>query len=502
MTFPDPFQSLMNLGLFRSVEIISSFAPRPTTRNIITRAKALFELRKYADVLRALDLIDKTQRTEEEMNEILELRFSCCLANHNTAASMCSGLLPLLANRILTPKLHLLAAEAYILQDATHSPNHPAIPHLLEVLRLFPHAVELAEKLLMVGASIDSIDSIVSRMPTGAAKQFLQALQFSSRCDFERANSILGGLVHSVAPMPACVLNQICLNAFQANQMELFDSNAALIRYDDLEIIDLRAKRLKILKKQEKLSQLVLYGLNADEDNANAWLAFSHLLELNSDGQRALQATRKALLLDRNSRRGYMRHGELRMQRKDYRKASTAFVKAHQLSEGFDSYKAIVTCWSLLEDWPAAESYAARAAITYPPDGEHGANTLTVMGLAYRGRDPARAVRLLRKALDKGQKQREALEALVDLRLKANDMEGAQALLNEYREEGGDFYYFLKMGEIAGRNREFEKALEYATNANRLEPDDDTARELLNQLESMMRDNDSENEAEEETVSF
>jgi tetratricopeptide (TPR) repeat protein len=499
MNPPDQLHALMKLGLFRSVEIISSFSQRPSTRNIITRAKALIELRKFADAIRALESIEKNQRTEDEMNEILELRFTCCLANHTSAASMSSGLLPLLANRTLTPKLHILAAEAHILQDATHSPSHPAIPHLFEVLRLFPNAIELAEKLLVIGASIDSI---LSRMPASSVKLFLQSLQLSSRSDFERANAILNDLVHTVAPMPSCVLNRICLNAIQSKQFELFDSTAALIPYNDLEIVDLRAKRLKHLKKHDELNQLVLYALNTDEDNSNAWLAFSHLLELNNDTQRALQAARKAVLLDRNSRRGYLRHGELRMQRKDYRKASTAFIKAHQLHEGLDSYSAIISCMASLEDWPTAESYAARVAITYPLDGEHGAQTLTLMGLAYRGRDPVRAVKLLRKALEKGNKQRDALEALVDMRIKDNDLDGAQGLLTEYREEAGDFYYFLKMGDIARRNRDFESALEYAANAHRLDPDDEAARELLNQLESMIRDNESENEAEEETVSF
>jgi Tfp pilus assembly protein PilF len=78
------------------------------------------------------------------------------------------------------------------------------------------------------------------------------------------------------------------------------------------------------------------------------------------------------------------------------------------------------------------------------------------MGLAQRGRDLVRAVKLLRKALEKGHKQKEALKALVEMKMKDNDLEGAKALLTEYREEGGDFYYFLKMGEIAGINKDFE----------------------------------------------
>jgi hypothetical protein len=136
----------MKLGTFRSVEVIPPFFQRPSTRNIITRAKALVELRKFRDAIRALESIEKNRRTEEEMNEIPELRFTCCLANHASAGSMSGSLLPLLSNRALTPKLHILAAEAHILQVATHSPSHPAISRLFEVLRLFPNAIELAEK--------------------------------------------------------------------------------------------------------------------------------------------------------------------------------------------------------------------------------------------------------------------------------------------------------------------------------------------------------------------
>jgi tetratricopeptide (TPR) repeat protein len=282
----------------------------------------------------------------------------------------------------------------------------------------------------------------------------------------------------------------------------LFDSTAALIPPDDLEIVDLRAARLKELKKSEELNQLALLALNSDETSANAWLAFSHLLEFNNDHQRALQTTRKALLLDRNSRRGFMRHGELRMQRNDHRKAVTAFVKAHQLQEGIDSFTAIVQCYSQLEDWQQAESYAARAVIAYPFDGEHGGFSLTLMGLALRGRDLNRAIRVLRKAIEKGGNSVEAIAALIEIRMKENDLDGAEAILREFQEQAGEFYFFLRMGEICGLRRDFQKALEFVSNAARLRPADENARSMLEQIESMIRDRDSDFEGEEEGISF
>ena len=71
MNPPDQLLPLMKLGLFKSVEILSSFAKTPSTRTLITRARALAELQKYNDALAVLDSISASQRTEEEMNELI-----------------------------------------------------------------------------------------------------------------------------------------------------------------------------------------------------------------------------------------------------------------------------------------------------------------------------------------------------------------------------------------------------------------------------------------------
>lgn len=498
MNPPDQFSPLMKLGLYRSVDILASFVPHPTTRVLITRAKALTDLRKYHSATKVLDTIDRNSRTEEEMNEILELRFTCYL-NMQNASSKCASLLPYLVNRVLTPKLHVLAAQAYIMQEESHSPNHPAIHHLMEVLKLYPMAIELVESLLFVGAPIQEVLALI---PQGFAKLYIQSLQYTANSEFKKAIECFSEGVSNIIPMPVCILNQICINAVHSNQMELFDSTAALIPDDELDIIDLRAARLKQLRKGDELNQLALFALNSDENNANAWLAFSHLLEFNGDHQRALQTTRKALLLDRASRRGFMRHGELRMQRNDTKKALTAFTKAHQIHEGIDSYTEIVKCYCLLEEWQMAEAFAAKALLVFPPDSEHGAYSLTLMGLALRTREPQKAVEFLKKALKKMPDHNEALNALIDMRIKEDDLDGAEAILREYREQSQDFFFWIKLGEIYGYKREFPKALEYVSTASRLDPGNERARDMLEQLETMIRENDSDFETEEDGLSF
>ncbi|OHT02496.1 TPR Domain containing protein [Tritrichomonas foetus] len=498
MNPPDQLTPLMKLGLFRSVDMLSSFVPHPSTRVLITRARALTELRKYHTAVKILDTIDRNARTEEEMNEIIELRFTCYL-NMSNAASKCAALLPHLVNRVLTPKLHVLAAKAYILQDASHSPNHPAIHHLMEVLKIYPMAIELVEDLLFVGAPINDIMALI---PPGMAKVYIQSLQYSANSEFKKAIECFTENLTNNISLPICVLNQICLNAWESNQMTLFDSTASLIPNDELDIVDLRAARFKTLRKIDELNQLVSYALNSDENNANAWLAFSHLLEFSGDHQRALQSTRKALLLDRNSRRGFMRHGELRIRRTDYKKALTAFTKAHQIHEGIDSFRELVLCHCQLEEFSTAESFAIKALHLYPYESEHGTVSLTLLGIALRNRDPQRAVEILKKALEKAPDYADALTALIDMKLKDEDFDGAERILREFREQQQDFYYFMKLGEIYGYKREFTKAIEYVNTASRIDPANERARELLDQLESMIRENDSDFETEEEGLSF
>lgn len=490
----DQLAPLMRLGLYRSVNLLVSFEPRPSTRILIIRARALTDLQKYHAAIKVLDSIDRNNRTEDEINEILELRFTCYF-NLPNAATKCQSLLPYIHNRILTPKLHVLAAKAYMLQEDFHSQNHPAIPHLLEVLKLYPMAIELIEDLLFVGAPIQEILALI---PPGYARAYVESLQHTAKSEFTKAIQILSTNPISTDPLPICFLNQICVNAWQSGQMEVFDQNSQLIPDDDLEIVDLRAARLKNKRRGEDLNQLVLFALNIDENNANCWLAFSHLLELNKDHQRALQTTRKALLLDRTSRRGLMRHGELRMQRNDTKKALTAFLKAHQIHPGLDSYSEIVKCNCILEDYQMAESFAAKALLAYPLESEHSAVSITLMGLALKMREPQRACELLQKALKIKPDYDEPLNALVDMKIKEDDLDGAEALLREYREQSHDFFFWLKLGEIYGYKRDFQKALEFVTTASRLEPENERAREMLGQLEEMIRENESDLDTEED----
>ncbi|OHT08902.1 TPR Domain containing protein [Tritrichomonas foetus] len=487
MNPPDQLAQLIGLGLYKSVNILSSFIEHPNARVLIQRARAYAELKNYNAAIKTLDSIERITRSEEEINEILELRLTCYL-NMNNSAAKCASLLPHLVNRILTPKLHILVARAYIIQDSSHSPNHPAVHHLMEVLKIYPLAIELVEDLLFVGAPIKDI---LSHIPQSCAKIYMQSLHHTYHSEFKQAIECFSENIINIIPTPTCVLNRICINAMLSGEMTLFDSTAAQLPLDDLEIIDLRASRLKQLKKTDELTNLVQIALNTDEFHANSWLAFSHLLEMNGDHQKALQATRKELLIDRFSRRGFMRHGDLRVQRNDTRKALTAYTKAHQLHEGVDSFSAIVQCCCMLEDWKTAEAFAAKALLAYPASSEHGADSIIMMGLAMRSRDPATAINLLKTALEKSPSNNTALNALIGIKVKEDDLEAAERFLREYREQNRDFYYYLKLGEIYSLKRDYQKALEFVATAARFDPTNERAKDMLEQLESLIRDNDS-----------
>lgn len=500
MSLPDQLAPLLKLGLYRSVDILASFVPRAPARVLIARARALTELHRYNEALKVIDTIDKDVRTEDEMNECIELRFICYLKTRN--ASKCSALLSALANRTLTPKLHIMAADAYIIQETTHNPaNHPAIPHLLEVLKLYPTAIELVEKMLSIGAPIDTI---LSHVPQTTTKLYLQSLQYTALAQFRDAIACLEPAwkkTDQLPPPPTSpyLLSQICINAWKAGDFSLFDQTAQLLPYDDLEIVDLRAARLKYLRKGDDLSKLVLSALNANEESANAWVAFSHFLDFTGEKLRAMQAARKGLSFDPTNRRALIRYGELRMQSNEIKKALALFHQAHKVQEGIDTYNLIVQCYCLLKDWEPAQSFAMRAEMRYPPETENGHVPLALLGLSLKTLNQAQSVTCLKQALTKQPDYIDALSTLIGFKLQENDFDGAERVLKEYRETNQDFYYWLKLAEIYGLKGDFQNALNFATKATTLDPYDETAKDMCDQLATHLQDDSSEFDGEEDS---
>ena len=232
--------ALMKLGMYRSVDTLTSLNPSATVPDLIERARCLVRQKRFNDALRVLDSIPEASRKEDETNAIIEMKFKCYFANQATCATKCAALLPLLEGRQLTPKIHIYMAEAYLLQDSTHYKNHPAIPHLVEVLAKYPYAVEIAEKLINIGGSVDEL---LAQMAPGPVRTYLEAMKLSAIGEFTQANELLNAILKQIEPHPVCVLNKICLNAWHAGQMDLFDNMARMIPMGDLAIVDIRADR-------------------------------------------------------------------------------------------------------------------------------------------------------------------------------------------------------------------------------------------------------------------
>lgn len=488
MSGREQLSQMIALGLNKSVELVVSMTPKPQTQQLLSRAFALINMKRYNEALKVTDTISLIQLPLEQANDLIEIRLTCYL-NTNNPTKCCSIIQSKdFSNRLLTPKLDLLVARAYMLNDTKPRRDHPAIIHLMRVLEKFPYAIELVDKLISIGAQVPDI---VTNLTNPNVRLYANALDKANNGDFRAAIDLLKQITVSI---PACVpaLVKICIYAVSCNDFDLFDSTASLLPPDELEIVDLRAARLKQLKQTKELQKLVCCALKADEKSANAWIAFSHLLELNCDNQRAIHAVKKALILDNNSRRGFMRHGELRLSQNDICKAQTSFTKAHLIHQGIDSFSALVHCHCCLKNWIEAEAIASAAIQKYPPDTEAGKQAITLYGLAKRGSDPKKAIEILKKSLEKQSDNIEALEALVDIYLKDNDFDTINALLEKYKTKSTLFYYNFKMAEVYSYKRDFTKAMDYVQQALQIQPDDERARELLEQLENVLRDNEDE----------
>ena len=487
---------MLELGLNKSVDMVVSLTQKPTDQQLISQAFALLHQNHYQQALKITDPIQILQLPRELANDLLEIRLTCYLKTNN--APQCCSIIQSkdFSNRILTPKLDLLVARAYMLNDTKPRHDHPAIIHLLRVLEKFPYAIELVDKLISVGAQVpDFIMSITN--PN--VKLYAQALDRSNKGDYRGAIQILQKITEQI---PNCVpaLVKICVCAVACNDFDIFDSTISLLPQDDLEIVDLRAARLKQQKKIKELQNLVLCALKTDEKSANAWIAFSHLLELNNDNQRAIHAVKKALILDNNSRRGFMRHGELRLAQNDVCKAQTSFAKAHLIYQGIDSFSALVHCNCCLKRWVEAEAIAAAAVQKFSPETEAGKIAITLYGLAKRDSDLKKAIEILKRSIEKKNDNIDAFDALIEIYLKDSDYDTIEALLNKYKTKNTLFYVNYKMAEVYTYKRDYTKAMEFVQQALQVEPNNDRAHELLEQLENVLRDNDEELLEEEDLL--
>lgn len=479
-------QQMISLGLYKSVSIACQMTPKPTPQQLISRAFALIEMKLYEEALHAVDTIQLFDLNQELANDLIEIRLTAHLRMNNP--QKCCSIIQGrdFSNRLLTPKLDLLVAQVHILNNPTPRPDHPAIPHLLRVLQKYPLAFELIDKLVTIGSKLP--DFILNSQNQNV-KNYANALQTSMTGDYQGAIKYLNNILESI---PGCipVLVKICEFAFEDGNMTLFENYSVQIPSSNLDIIELRAVHYKQQHKKNELNQAVLRVLNIDPTSPSAWLAFSHLLELSGDQQRALQATRKALILDPNSRRGFMRHGELRLQRNDVAKAQTAFTHAHQLSARIDSFSALVHCNCLLKNWEEAESLAAAAVKMFQPGTRAGNVAITLYGLAKRGADSKKAMEILKRALEKDSTNTDALNAIVEILMKDNELDAAEELLKKHRNATNLFFFNYKMAEIYSVKRDYQTAMDYAQDALQIEPNNERARELLEQLEGVLRDND------------
>ena len=89
---------------------------------------------------------------------------------------------------------------------------------------------------------------------------------------------------------------------------------------------------------------------------------------------------------------------------------------------------------------------------------------------------------------------------MIEIYLKDSDYDTIEALLNKYKTKNTLFYVNYKMAEVYTYKRDYTKAMEFVQQALQVEPNNDRAHELLEQLENVLRDNDEELLEEEDLL--
>ena len=476
----DVFNEMLEFGFSESVSFISKIELNKSPELSIANGLAQIKLKNFSEAVNAVDDIIPNVLPVNLRQSLFEI-----LLDSYINLSKNEKLSILLNSQIFietekTPKLDILAADAYIMLRPNHDPKHAALEYLLRLHNKFPLSIEVSKRLISVG--FYDFAETGNKIFDMYIKGLIQLEERNHRAALEIFQAI-------VEINPNCIpaLSKICFCANYLQEDRIFDSAAERIPNTDPEVIDLRAGRLKVLQKKQELEQMVLEALASNKNSPQNWLAFTYIYEIKGDMSRALHMVSHAIRLDPRFRRAYIRQGELRFNKpENQRKALESFIKAHQIREGLDTFSAIIHCLTFQQDWESASVYAAAACAMFPNDSQDGIMAQTLLGLSQKGIDQQKSIAILQKALSKDEENMEALGALVDISIEAEDFDNAIKLLNEHQTPKNDFFYNYKMGEVYGNKKDYEAALRYMQRANAIRPTNVRAREMMKQLEQLL----------------
>lgn len=497
--------SKMNkIGLYESVDTVVLLRKTDDISLLYERAFALHKLNRFTESAKLLEEIMLNEVSVNILYDILEL----LLLNYFRAED--EGKYKKIIMEIeklgdIPLRLLLIICNVYEQLELSIEDREKVIKHYMRILEQCPFAIQLVEKALNLGADPKEI---LAKIPEKHVKEFAGALISSFKGLVARSNAICLNMLAEL-PLILPVLRLLCLNAFKIHDYVTFDRYIEDIPIHDLTVVDIRAKRLKLLKNNKQLLRLVLTALNTNENDSNSWVAFSHYLDCNDDHTRALQASRKALILDKRNRRAYIHYGDLRFLRKEYKKAITAYHKAHRIQRGIDTFSAIIRSHCELGNWEDAHVYAVSAVNKYPKETELGLEAFTLLGLSKKGTDKQKAIEIFRLVLSKAPRNRMALEALVNIEIEEKRYDEAEKLLDQYVQDKDKtssqftqdidlFFYNYKMGHVLFCKKDFKRAFEYAQKASQILPGDEKVASIIDQLEGFLRDDYTCDEEEDD----
>jgi len=474
---------IYEIGLFNSINVLVKLNKDPILVHRLYQAMSMYEIGLIDDGIRLISDMN-IDLFGEKMHKSLFLEVSLKLFIKKSRVDRIVNIIndPFIMSEFFSFKIDYLLIQALMICYSQPDSNHPAKPFLLRLFDRYPFSVEICEMMLKCGISInDSKITEIGQPYTDFINGIISFNQQNYRFSMQCFNNIL-------LSYPGCIpaLNKLAICAQKIEDDSLFDSCVSQLPFSDPEIIDMRAYRLKHLNKQKELEFLVVEALNSSQASCNNWLALSYHFELCNDHQRAFHSVTHSLNLDKNSRRAYMRQGELRIKRNDVRKAEQSFSKAHVLLPGIDSFTALVHCNCLLKNWDIAKAYASAAMKEYPEGSFDCNSAVTLMGLALRGNDRKRAISILNTVISRDKTNIEALGALIDIKIEDEDYNSALELLEATRTPKNEFFFCFKTGELYGYMKDYEKSMEFIQKALNINPNNERAKSMLEQLESFL----------------
>ncbi|EWM22628.1 anaphase-promoting complex subunit [Nannochloropsis gaditana] len=265
-----------------------------------------------------------------------------------------------------------------------------------------------------------------------------------------------------------------------------------------MEHMDYYAVVLRQRAAKGELAHLAHRLMDVDTRRPEPWIAAALHSDLKGEKESPLTLVEQAIKTDHEHVLGYQVRGTLLLALGKAEAAASSFLQGSRLHKDMNGYKGLVDAYLVQHKFKEALGCAKEAFSAMPKS----ATAITLVGrvLAQLPEGREKAKRAFQRALSMNPSTVDALLALADLHLGAQEYDKCIHLLSSSLQNSGHDFLHTKLGEAYAISGDFSKALASFNTAVSMNPSSAPATAGLEKLEKLLRGVEPEEDGEGEEV--